>query len=194
MAQQFTDILNKDSEGSKTSAILESGAWTTPVKLSIPIPAGTNNIGDVDVVTEPATSADAATGLPAVIKVIGGYDGSTVRTLRTDPLGYVYVNIPSLPKIGTHGNAWNAAAVAAAGTSAAVDTGSAVHLSVFGNADAATDITLQWSEDNVNFYGTEKISLAAAGDFVMHLTSGAKYLRLSSSAAANITATIAGKA
>lgn len=61
------------------------------VNIGAALPAGTNNIGDVDVVTEPATAADGATGLPGVVKVVGGYDGANVQALLVDANGAVAV-------------------------------------------------------------------------------------------------------
>ena len=65
------------------------------VDIASPLPAGTNNIGDVDIVTEPATAADGAAGLPAVVKVIGGYDGANVQALSTDATGALKVTVVS---------------------------------------------------------------------------------------------------
>jgi len=61
--------------------------------------ASTQNIGDVDVLTEPATAVDNAAGLPAVIKVIGGYDGSNVQALKTDAAGELQVDVLTLPNV-----------------------------------------------------------------------------------------------
>jgi hypothetical protein len=52
--------------------------------------------------------------------------------------------------------------------------------------------------DNTNFYSNDNgnvqdISLTGAGDFMMNLAVGARYIRLRSSGAATITATIAAK-
>jgi len=65
------------------------------VEVTVALPTGTNNIGDVDVATAPATAADAAAALPAVLSVVAGFDGTNVRrlrtatdgTLRSDPTG-----------------------------------------------------------------------------------------------------------
>lgn len=96
--------------------------------------------------------------------------------------------------VGAQGNAWNAAAVGAAGVSAAIDTKDRANVSAFGSVDAATTITVQVSEDNVTFYDTGSTSvLVGAGDFHISLNTGAKYARLKSSGAATITATIAAK-
>ena len=58
--------------------------------------ASTNNIGDVDVLSEPATVADGGT-LPAVVKVIGGYDGANVQAIATDASGNLQVDVLTLP-------------------------------------------------------------------------------------------------
>lgn len=96
--------------------------------------------------------------------------------------------------VGAQGNAWNAAVVGVAGTSAAIDTKSAPNVSAFGNASAATTISIQVSQDNANFYDTTtNVVLGGAGNFHIAGAFGAKYIRLKSSLAATITATIAAK-
>lgn len=96
--------------------------------------------------------------------------------------------------LGAQGNAWNAAAVLAAGVSASLDTKDRPNVSAFGVVDAATTITVQVSQDNATFYDTAtNVVLAGAGDFHLSLNTGAKYARLKSSGAATITATIAAK-
>lgn len=99
----------------------------------------------------------------------------------------------SRPTVGSHANAWNAAAVGAAGTSAAVDVSRTPFVSAFGNASAATTVTLQYSMDGVNFYDGPAQTLGAAGNFRIDATCAAAWVRLKSSAAATITGTIAGK-
>lgn len=72
------------------------------VSLAAAVPAGTNNIGDVDVLTAPATAADGAAGLPAVQTVIAGYDGTNVQAIVTDSTGRVAVNVNgTVPVSGT---------------------------------------------------------------------------------------------
>jgi hypothetical protein len=63
------------------------------VSLAAALPAGTNNIGDVDVLTQPGQAADGAAGQPSVVSVIAGYDGSNVQTIVTDSSGRPNVNI-----------------------------------------------------------------------------------------------------
>jgi hypothetical protein len=64
------------------------------VDLASSIPAGTNNIGDVDVLTEPATAADGG-ALPAVQKVIAGYDGANTQVIHTDVDGDLQIDVLS---------------------------------------------------------------------------------------------------
>lgn len=96
--------------------------------------------------------------------------------------------------IGAQGNAWNAAAVGIAGTSNIVDITNQPLVTAFGHVSAATTITLQLSEDGTNFYSSQHNQvLAGAADFSFDGEVASKYARLISSAAATITATIAGK-
>jgi len=95
--------------------------------------------------------------------------------------------------IGVQGNAWNAASVGTNGTSAVIDTWSCPFVSAFGNAGAATTITLQYSMDGASFYTGPSTTLSGSSDFHIDATTAARYLRLLSSAAATITATIAAK-
>ena len=118
------------------------------------------------------------------------YDIRQVGTVNA-----VEVAVVAQPAAGTHANAWSAAAVGAGGTSASLDTQSMGVVSAFGNASAATTITVQVSQNNTNWYDTPHTqALAASGDFAISATLGARYIRLKSSAAATITATIAGAA
>jgi len=122
--------------------------------------------------------------------------GSTPMVIASDqsaiPVTGAVTTTP--PVSGTHGNAWNAAAVGAGGTSASIDTQYTPFVSIFGNADAATTITIQYSQDNANFYNGPTLAIPALGsDFASDITVGARYVRLQSSGAATITATVAGK-
>jgi hypothetical protein len=95
--------------------------------------------------------------------------------------------------IGVQGNAWNAASVGSNGTSGVEDTWSCPFVSAFGNANAATTLTLEYSMDGSTFYAGPSTTLSGAGDFHIDATTAARYLRLLSSAAATITATLAAK-
>lgn len=131
-------------------------------------------VGGAVPVTDPATEA-IATQLPAALDTDG--------RLKIGK-----------QQIGAQANAWNAAVVGANGTSAAIDTKDASNVSAFGNVNAATTITVQVSEDNVTFYDTGTTAvLGGASDFHVSIQTGAKYIRLKSSGAATITATIAAK-
>lgn len=100
----------------------------------------------------------------------------------------------SVPPVGSHANAWNAAAVGAGGNSSVIDFQYTPHISAFGNANGATTISLQVSQDNTNFYTLSTVTLVGGGgDFAINITIGARYARLQSSNARTITATITGK-
>ncbi len=95
--------------------------------------------------------------------------------------------------LGSHANAWNNVAVGINGTSTALVLGDARFVSAFGNSSAAATITLQYSQDGTNFYDGPTQVLAGAGNFRIDAIVGAAQVRLKSSAAATITATIAAK-
>jgi len=132
---------------------------------------------------------------------VGAWLGSTAPTVGQKTSANSVPTVlasdqPALPLnvVGTHANAWNAVAVAANGTSAAIDCRYVPHISVFGNTSGNTTITIQESQDNTNFYDTETLAVGGGGgNFGIKVTSGARYIRLKSSQAKTITATIAGK-
>lgn len=66
----------------------------TDVSTASPLPA--------NVETEPATKADGGEGLPAVVKVIGGYDSSKVQALATDSSGILQADISAALPTGTN--------------------------------------------------------------------------------------------
>ena len=139
-----------------------------PLGAAGPLPEGANAIGTVGVTSLPA--------IPAGTNLIGS------------------VGVASKPNIGSTGNAWNAAAVAAAGVSATIDTGGLANVAVFGSASAATTIGVNVSADGANWYpSSNSEALSAAGDFYLQFACGARYIQLTSSAAATITATVAAK-
>lgn len=94
--------------------------------------------------------------------------------------------------IGSHNNAWAAAATGVGGTSAKIDTKSLPHVSVFGNTSGASTITVQFSADNTNFYDSGT-TVSANGDFGINFTGGAQYVRLKSSANVTVSATVSAK-
>jgi hypothetical protein len=99
-----------------------------------------------------------------------------------------------VPTVGTEGNAWLNAAVGAGATSASIDTQFTPFVSIFGTADGATTITIQFSQDNVNFYNDSSFTVVGPTfNFGVNQTIGARYVRLRTSNAVTITATIAAK-
>ena len=96
--------------------------------------------------------------------------------------------------IGVHANAWNAVSVAIGGTSTVLDAAFYATISVFGNASEATTIIVQFSQNNTNYFdSSNSTSLGGGGDFGFTFPAGSRYVRLKSTAAAIITATVAGK-
>jgi len=95
--------------------------------------------------------------------------------------------------VGTEGNAWLAAAVGAGATSASIDTQFTPFVSIFGSTNAVTTLTTQLSQDNITFYDDDTISVVSPFNFSAHLIVGARFIRLKTSAAITITATISAK-
>lgn len=104
--QYGTDGNATDVSDTNPLPIDDAGGSLT-VDVGTALPAGTNaigklaansgvDIGDVDVTSEPATAADGATGLPAVVKVVGGFDGTDVQALSTDSSGILQVDVATI--------------------------------------------------------------------------------------------------
>ena len=84
--------------GDGTDIIAISAAGEASVTLTTALPSGTNNIGDVDVLTEPATAADGG-ALPGTTKVVSGYDGTNVQVIHTDASGDLQVDVLTMPSV-----------------------------------------------------------------------------------------------
>jgi len=98
------------------------------------------------------------------------------------------------PVVGASANAWDDAAVGAGDDSASVDCFYQYRISAFGTADGATTISAWISQDDTTYFDTgESVVLSGAGDFHISFQTAARYVRLRSSDAVTITATIAGK-
>lgn len=98
-----------------------------------------------------------------------------------------------IPPIGFQGNAWNNVAVAANGYSNVIDTFNQAHVSIFGNGSGAATLQVQYSADGVSFYNAGTITLSGAGNFYLDVQMGARYVRIQSSAAITLTATVSAK-
>lgn len=123
------------------------------------------------------TDAEATTGNGTLIAI-----SKAVRTFLTGKA-----------TAGAQGNAWTAIAVGINGVSTALALADRPFVSAFGSASIATTITLQLSANGTTFYDGPTQVLSAAGDFAISVTTGAAHVRLKSSAAATITATIMAK-
>ena len=67
---------------------------------NVGLEAGSNNIGDVDVLTMPATAAEDA-ALPAVVMVVAGDDGTDTRILQLSAAGDLQVELGTELPAGT---------------------------------------------------------------------------------------------
>lgn len=123
------------------------------------------------------------------------WNGTSYDRVQIDTTGNLKMNMAALTTVGTHGNAWNNVAVSANGVSPNVDCRYSANIAAFGTASAATVITIQVSQDDVNWYDSSVVSPGASGGFYINDPAfSARFARLKSSAAATITATVAGKA
>lgn len=101
--------------------------------------------------------------------------------------------------VGTQANTANATALGAGGTTTAIDLRNCVEAQVFGNAGATgggATFTMQYSQDNSNYYDapSETIAIAAAGgNFSYKFVCPARYARFKTNNAITVTATIAAK-
>ncbi|CAN5456899.1 hypothetical protein BH11PLA2_BH11PLA2_28850 [soil metagenome] len=95
---------------------------------------------------------------------------------------------PLMQVAGSEGNLAYFSALAAGDNSGAfyIEGGT---LTVLGNVNAATTLTLLLSADGSTFYAAETRTLAAASDFTFYLFTAARYCRLQTSDAVTLTAT-----
>jgi hypothetical protein len=88
-----------------------TGTTTQPVSVALALPAGTNNIGDVDLASAlPAGTnkiggvdldSDATPGsaVPSAAQYVVGTDGTNARGLKTDANGELQIDVLSLPAL-----------------------------------------------------------------------------------------------
>jgi hypothetical protein len=63
------------------------GTVTTSATIAAALPAGNNNIGDVDIASAPYANADGSGTMPSVVAVVAGNDGTNTQALKTDVNG-----------------------------------------------------------------------------------------------------------
>jgi hypothetical protein len=78
--------LNYGWDGTNWERLTTDTSGALDVNLTAALPAGSNNIGDVDVLTMPGTAAEDA-ALPAVFVVIAGDDGTDTHAIQVDATG-----------------------------------------------------------------------------------------------------------
>ena len=87
----------------------------------------------------------------------------------------------------------DAETLSAAGFTSSVNINNTKQIEVYGYADPSTNLTVQYSHNDVSFYDTIH-SVAADGDYHMSFASGAKYLRLKNELIdTSLTAIVSGK-
>jgi len=111
---------------------------------------------------------------------------NTHRLLTCDESG----NLVTISKIGTQGNLWNAASVLADGVSSVVDLNCHTKLATYGSSDAVATLTMECSANNSNYYNPNATVDVVNGDFYLCMQFPARYIRLSSSANATVTANV----
>lgn len=114
--------------------------------------------------------------------------------LQLSSIGHLLVDAFTTPQVvGIQDNAWAAAVTGINGVSASIDCQFTPFVTAFGSVSGATVITLQISQDNITFTDAVTNTIAAAGDFEISRTVGARYVRLKSSLSVTASATIAAK-
>lgn len=162
----------------------------------------------VDTSGRPITTGAAAEGAAVAGNphLVAMSDGTNARALRailptSASSSSTYRAEVTNGWLGVEANAWSAAVTGAGGTSTALDTLGLGTCSAFGNSSGATTISVQFSQNNSTWYdatattgvGGNSVVLAGAGNFAITFTSGARYVRLKSSASVTATATLSVK-
>lgn len=149
------------SDGGSAISVDDNGGSLTvdgSVSIGAALPAGTNNIGDVDVLTEPATAADNAAGLPSVVKVVAGYDGANVQAMSVDASGNVQVDVVGSLPAGTA----NIGDVDVASIAAGTNKIGVVGRDIVTPTDGGTALTVSFAEVDAASSGDNSI-VAAQG-------------------------------
>lgn len=144
----------------------------------------------------------------------GGVEATALRvTLASDSTGVLTVDATDLdirdltnndvvsaevtvvPTSGTQDNLWASATPGAGGKSGVLDVQYCKIVDFFGYADGACTISVEYSQNNVGWYGSiHSFVLSGAGDFHISITTAARYVRLDmSTGGVQITATGVGK-
>ncbi len=86
--------MNYGYDGTQWERITTDAAGSMDVNVTLPLPGGTNNIGDVDVLTLPYSDGfGAASGEPAEAAFIAGTDGTDTYGVLVDTAGRLQVDV-----------------------------------------------------------------------------------------------------
>lgn len=126
--------------------------------------------------------AISAAQLPSALGANGSADSISVVATSD---GFA-VSVTSQPVANK--TLWNAASTGVAGNSSSLDTTYCANVTFYGTVSAATTLSVFVSPDDSNWYdsGVDYVA-AGSGNFYINMTTGAKYVRLQSSA--DVTAT-----
>lgn len=101
-------------------------------------------------------------------------------------------NIATIPVVES--TLWDSDTVLADAVSASVNTQYVSKINVIGAVDAACDLVMQQSHNNISWVDSQwTLSLAGSGDFSADVTTHSKYIRFSISAGATVTLHVYGK-
>lgn len=107
--------------------------------------------------TEVATAADGG-ALPAVVKVVGGYDGSAVQVIKTDAAGEVQVDVKSIEGIIDANNSTSTPLSGGGnftGGWTEIKDYNSINLGVFSDVASASDgLKVEYSADGVSVHHT----------------------------------------
>jgi hypothetical protein len=186
LASDSTGVVSVDDNGATLSVDDGGGSLTVDVGS---VAAGDNNIGNVDIVTLPTAVADGG-ALPAVVEVVGGYDGANAQVLKTDNTGVLQVDIEAALPAGANAIGKLAAnsgvdigdvdvTSIAAGTNTIGDVGLKPRTS--GGYSIATDIDLDETETEIKATAGQLF-----GWFIYNDGAAEVYVKLYNATAANV--------
>jgi hypothetical protein len=161
----------------------------TVASITAPLAAGTNNIGDVDVLTSPGVVTDDAAYTVAAgsLRPVGGYYNSTKDTVDSGDAGVFAMNVrramytvpDNVTSTANSSTANLAGAAVFTGTSEDTTDYALIQVSVFSSHASATDgLSLQQSSDGTNWDITDVYTVAATTAKLISIQPGAKFFRL----------------
>lgn len=120
-----------------------------------PVVESTGEVKVSGTFSEVATAADGG-ALPAVVKVVGGYDGSAVQVIKTDANGEIQADVKTIEGVADSGNSTStplAGGASFTGTFQDAINLASIQIGVKADQNSATDgFEMQFSDDGVNVH------------------------------------------